>query len=46
MKNSKNTDKSAPYRTNRGGKISAPVKITGEPKCSSIKSDRDLRGGK
>ena len=46
MKNCKINDKSAPYRTNRGGKITAPTKNEGEPKCTAIKSERDLRGGK
>lgn len=46
MKNSSCADKSAPYRTNKGGKISAPTKLEKEPKSSLIKREGDLRGGK
>ena len=46
MKKTICADKSAPYRTNKGGKISAPTKTADEPKSSFIKSDKDLRGGK
>ena len=48
-KKSTNTiDKSAPYRTLGMGKVTAPVKPQGEPKCRVIKTDNDLRvrGGK
>ena len=42
------TDKSAPYRNLGIGKISAPTKPEGEPKCRVIKGEGDLRckGGK
>ena len=46
MKDYKHRDKSAPYRTNKGGKISAPVAQTNEPRCTSVKGKGDLRGGK
>lgn len=39
-------DKSSPYRTLGIGKIDAPIKPKDEPKATSIKSNKDLRGGK
>ena len=47
MKNKTITDKSAPYRTNQGGKISAPVNTSkNQPKSTKITTAKDLRGGK
>ena len=47
MKNTNIQDKSAPYRTCSLERVEAPVKVKkGEPKCGSISTGRDLRGGK
>ena len=39
-------DKSSPYRTLGIERIDAPTKPKDEPKATSIKSNKDLRGGK
>ena len=41
-----NKDKSMPYRTLGIGRIDAPTKPKDEPKASTIKATKDLRGGK
>ncbi len=39
-------DKSAPYRTNGLGKITAPTKKEGEPRVTKTVAGGDMRGGK
>ena len=39
-------DKSAPYRTNGLGKITAPTKKEGEPRVTKTVTGTDMRGGK
>lgn len=41
------TDKSTPYRTNKGGRIIAPNNVgSTDPKSSKIQSGSDMRGGR
>ena len=42
-KSKSTTDKSTPYRTLSLNKVTAPVKLQNEPKCSVIKASGDLR---